>query len=283
VRLFVTGATGFIGSHFVHHAIAAGHDVIGLRRTPDSRPRIALTTEPCWLDKSLSAIDQRDLASVDCLVHLAAAGISPRTAPWSELLEQNVAAPTKLLETALAAGVNRWVITGSFAEYGDAGLRYDYIPPDAPLEPTFPYAASKAAGSLVFQTLARQHGAQLAYLRLFSVYGEGQHEANLWPMLQRAAPTGEDVPMTPGEQLRDFVSVEQVAAELLAACCDPTIAPGAPRVTNVGSGQPQTVRQFAEYWWRRWNAKGALQFGALPYRDGEVMRYVPELAPRKAA
>ncbi len=42
MRLFVTGATGFIGSHFVNQALAAGHEVVALRRTEQSRPRIEL-------------------------------------------------------------------------------------------------------------------------------------------------------------------------------------------------------------------------------------------------
>jgi nucleoside-diphosphate-sugar epimerase len=277
VRLFVTGAPGFIGSHFVKHALAAGHEVVGLRRSAESQPRIRLAQEPRWLTKSLLDVRPDDLAGADCLVHLAAAGISPRVAPWDELLQWNITAPLQLLATAHDTGVTRWVIAGTFAEYGAAGVRYEFIPPDAPLEPTYAYAASKAAGSVLFQTLARERQASLSYLRLFSVFGEGQHEENLWPMLRRAARAGEDLPMTPGEQVRDFVSVERVATELLAACADPSVKPGVPRVRNFGSGHPQTVRQFAEHWWRRWEAPGTLQFGALPYRTGEVMRFVPQI------
>jgi nucleoside-diphosphate-sugar epimerase len=83
--------------------------------------------------------------------------------------------------------------------------------------------------------------------------------------------------MTLGEQVRDFISVEQVAADLLKAAADSSVRPGVPLARNVGSGQPQTVRQFAETWWQRWEATGQLQFGALPYRDGEIMRYVPQV------
>jgi nucleoside-diphosphate-sugar epimerase len=283
VRILVTGATGFIGSHFVNHALAAGHEVIALRRSTESRPRIELVQSPRWLTKSMLDVSEHDFAGVDCLVHLAATGISPRTAPWDELLLWNVTAPMQLMTAAHDAGVDRWVITGTFAEYGNSGLRYEFIPPDAPLEPTYPYAASKAAGSILFQALAAERHARLNYLRLFSVFGDGQHESNLWPILSRAAESGEDVPMTPGEQVRDFVSVDRVAAAILAACSDESLQPGVPRVCNIGSGEPQAVRQFAEHWWRRWNARSALKFGALPYRAGEVMRYVPALDRTAAA
>jgi UDP-glucose 4-epimerase len=210
-------------------------------------------------------------------VHLAAAGISPRTGTWDELLEWNVVVPTKLLLISASAGVRRFVAAGSCLEYGRAGERYEFIPPNAPLEPTGAYAASKATGSVLFCTIAAEKKLQLSYLRLFSVFGVGQHEGNLWPMIRRAALAGENLAVTPGDQVRDFIAVEHVAAELLAAASDESIEPGVPRVRNVGSGRPQTVRQFAEHWWREFGAQGTLLVGELPYRNDEVMRYVPRV------
>jgi UDP-glucose 4-epimerase len=277
MRLLVTGATGFIGSHFVQHALAAGHEVVAVRRTAASRPSIEFAREPQWLTTSLPDIGERELVGIDCLVHLAATGVSPRVATDDELQKWNVEEPARLLERAAPAGVLRWVVTGSFAEYGTAGARYEFIPPDAPLEPTFPYAASKAAGAKLFGEIAAREGARLSYLRLFSVFGPGQHEGNLWPMIRQAALAGDDLPLTPGEQVRDFIAVEQVAAELLAAAMDDGVVAGVPRVRNVGTGRPQMVREFAEHWWREFGARGKLLIGALPYRDGEVLRFVPQV------
>jgi nucleoside-diphosphate-sugar epimerase len=277
MRIFVTGATGFIGSHFVNHALAAGQEVVALRRSPESVPRIELPREPAWLTKSMGQVTERDLAGMDVVVHLAAVGISPRVATWEELLEWNVAVPMKLLLMAASVGVTRFVAAGSCFEYGRAAARYEFIPPDAPLEPTGAYAASKAAGSVLFRTIALEKKVQLSYLRLFSVFGAGQHEGNLWPMIRRAALAGCDLPLTAGEQVRDFIAVEKVAAELLVAAGDDAVLPGLARVRNVGTGRPQTVRQFAEHWWREFDAQGELLFGQLPYRNDEVMRYVPQL------
>lgn len=84
--------------------------------------------------------------------------------------------------------------------------------------------------------------------------------------------------MTAGEQVRDFIPVETVADAFVAALARTDLQAGEPKIENVGTGKPQTLRAFAEDWWKQWNAKGKLKIGAVPYRANEVMRYVPEIA-----
>ena len=67
-----------------------------------------------------------------------------------------------------------------------------------------------------------------------------------------------------------------MAERLLALACDESVECGLPRIRNLGSGRPQSVRQFAEYWWREFGARGKLLFGSLPYRSDDVMRYVAQ-------
>ena len=67
-----------------------------------------------------------------------------------------------------------------------------------------------------------------------------------------------------------------MARQLLEACSAQQ-EPGLPQIMNVGPGKPQTLRAFAEFCWEKWNGKAKLLFGVKPYRDGEVMRYVPQL------
>lgn len=276
MRLFVTGGTGFIGTHFVAQSLAAGHEVVALRRTMGSQAKIVQPSGPEWLLKGMDAVAAEDLQGSNVLVHLAAHTPNVPYDTLENCLHWNVTVPLQLFRTAIAAGIRRFVVAGSCFEYGKAGERYEFIPPDAPLEPTQTYPASKAAASIAFSQLAREAGLSLSIHRIFQVFGEGEAESRLWPSLRRAAAAGEDLPMTPGEQIRDFVPVEGVAKQLLAACdLEPPI--GEPLIANLGSGRPQSLRDFAAYWWEQWGAKGELKFGALPYRSGEVMRYVPLL------
>jgi len=52
---------------------------------------------------------------------------------------------------------------------------------------------------------------------------------------------------------------------------------GRPKINNIGSGKPLSVHNFCSYWWKKWDAKGELIIGAVPYKKNEVMRYVPEI------
>lgn len=153
MRILVTGATGFIGSHFANVASAAGHDVIALRRL-GSTPRVPVSERVSWLEKSMAAVSAEDCRGMEAVVHFAAAGVSPPKANWSECFGTNVMDSLTFWNAALAGGVRRLVVCGSCFEYGASGNRYQAIPPSAPLEPIGPYHASKAAS---MATLALTH------------------------------------------------------------------------------------------------------------------------------
>ncbi len=280
MRLLVTGATGFIGSHFLECALRRGYDVVAQKRSVTSRPRISLAKEPSWLVKPLDEIEAEDIEGVDVLVHLAAHSANVPYDTLENCLYWNLTATVRLVQIAHLKGVRRFVVAGSCFEYGCSGERYEFIPTHAPLEPTQSYPTSKAAASIALIGFAAEAKVQLSIHRIFQVFGPGEPEARLWPSIHSMALSGKDMPMTAGEQIRDFIPVEIVAEQLLKACHDKSVVPGIAKLENVGTGKPQTVRAFAEYWWRHWNAQGKLVFGEIPYRAGEVMRYVPEIAPQ---
>jgi nucleoside-diphosphate-sugar epimerase len=277
MRLFLTGGTGFIGSHVLAAALAAGHEVLALRRSPHSAPVIPLPCQPEWCEGDLASLEAAQLQGIEAVLHLASAGVSPKKASWHELLQANVAGSLRLLERAAEAGVLRCIVAGTTHEYGKAAYRFNTIPPDAPLEPMSAYGASKAAAFQLLRTFAMEQGLELFYGRIFTAYGEGQYEGNFWPSLRRAALAGEDFPMTSGRQVSDFIPVADVAIHLLAACARPDVAPGRPLVVNIGSGAATSLLAFAEAEWGRLEATGRLLPASLPDRPDQIERYVPDL------
>lgn len=273
MKIVVTGSTGFIGSHFTKQSLATGHSVLAIRRSPASTPRIPLEQQPQWLDRGLDEVMAEDLKGCDVLVHLAAHTGNVPYDTLSNCLRWNLMAVLALFEQARMAGIRRYVVAGSCFEYGRSGVRYDAIPTDAPLEPTNAYAASKAAASIALRQWAEEHQLSLEILRVFHVYGEGEAETRFWPSLRRAALADEDFAMTAGEQIRDFIAVQDVAATFLHRATLLMSDGTRTNVYNLSAGKPVSIRTFAEHWWNYWGAKGQLLLGSVPYRPDEVMRY----------
>jgi nucleoside-diphosphate-sugar epimerase len=274
MNICLTGGTGFIGSHFLKQALAAGHTVRAIRRSVQSQPRITILNHVDWLDKQLDQVKSEELQGCDVLVHLAAHSVQYPFDSLANCLYWNVISVLQLFEQARQAGIEYFVVAGSCFEYGLSGERYEVIPTDAPLEPTNSYAASKAAASIALCQWAAEHNLNLDLLRVFHVYGEGESETRFWPSLRRAALAGQDFPMTAGEQIRDFISVEQVAGAFLRRALHKS-STHASHVYNLGTGNPRSLLSFAKDYWTKWSAKGSLIAGVLPYRENECMRYAP--------
>ena len=80
--------------------------------------------------------------------------------------------------------------------------------------------------------------------------------------------------MTSGKQIRDFIHVQDVATKLLQQIdlLQSQVVPVT--VTNIASGVPLSVREFALKIWNSYSPSSSLSFGSLPLRPGEMSRYV---------
>lgn len=274
MNICLTGGTGFIGSHFLKQALDADHSVRAIRRSANSQPRISIPNQPEWVNCDLDKVTSEELHGCDVLVHFAAHSVLYPFDTPANCLRWNLNAVFQLFEQARKSGIRHFVVAGSCFEYGLSGERYEKIPTHAPLEPTNSYAASKAASSIALLQWAKEYDLNLNLLRVFHVYGLGEAESRFWPSLRRAALTGQDFPMTKGEQIRDFANVEDVASLFLRTSQNMSSDDGV-NVYNVGSGYPRTLLSFAQECWSSWNATGNLMPGAVHYRKNECMRYVP--------
>ena len=274
MKLFLTGGTGFVGSHFIQHALAAGHSILALRR-PGSTTRVVLDVHPTWLEGPLDGDYRQHLEGVDVLVHLASHTPNPPYAPLDECLYWNVFASLNLARQACEAGVKKFLVAGTCFEYGRAATRLEVLATDAPLEPEHSYATSKAAAAIAFEGFAREKMLHLKLLRIFQTYGEGELQSRFWPSLREAAVNGRDFAMSAGEQIRDFVPVQSVAAQFVRHLDFAGNSAGEPSIHHVCSGAHQSLLEFAQYWWRHWGATGSLLPGVIPYRPNEIMRLLP--------
>jgi len=274
-RVLVTGASGFIGKHLLRRLRDLGAEIYAGTGPgspvshPSSSDRRWLTFDVCDGDAVRATVEAVDPHVV---FHLAAAGVINSTADPMELLMVNGGGVVHLLEAMQGRDVRRIVLVGTSHEYGSRKTGEG-------LDPFSAYAASKVAAWAYGRMYWREHGLPIITVRPFQVYGAGQPRMALIPAAIRAALSGEDFAMTPGEQERDFVQVGDVAAGLTAAA----EAPQAEGTSlDLGTGAGHTVRHVVDWIWRWTAAKGKVQYGALPYRAGEPMRLVAD-AERTAA
>jgi nucleoside-diphosphate-sugar epimerase len=250
-RVLVTGATGFIGTHARAALEEAGHDVV--------TPRLDLL-HPRAADVLVEA------ARATHLLHLAWYAVPGKfwSAPENE---EWIRATMRLLRAFYNAGGQRAVAAGTCAEYdweGD-GLLSER---DTPIRPATPYGRAKA------ETFARatELGAELAWGRVFFLYGPGEHPDRLVSSVARRVLAGEEAPTTEGTQVRDFMHVADVAGAFAAL-----VGSDVTGAVNIGSGEPVTVREVVAEVGRAAGRPELLRPGALPQREGEPPRLVADV------
>lgn len=265
MRALVTGGGGFIGSHLVRRLVSNGADVTVTAR-PGSKPwrlsslGLDVNVVPLALGEPVDTDLRAAMAGTDVVFHLAAAGVDPSKDSGADVVCANVVGTVRLLEAAAEAKVRRFVNCGSCFEYGGGSrLREDAMPC-----PRSEYAASKSAAWIVASAFARRYGLSVVTVRPFTVYGPQEQEYRLVPSTIAGALAGDAIDLTPGEQTRDFVYVEDVVEGILAAA-----EASETGTFNLCTGRETSVRELAETVVELVGT-GTLRLGALPYRSTEL-------------
>ena len=261
-RVLVTGASGFIGSHVARSLVERGREVAVVIRPGSSLWRLEdivdrLTLIPGDLTDAGLLRPALETWRPEACIHLAW-----YAEPGKYLTaRENIPAlegSLHLLDELIHVECGQVVMTGTCAEYDtDRG----YLREDGPVRPTTLYAATKLSLNLIASQIAASAGINLAWARLFFLYGPQEDERRLVPALIRSLLRGESFPASAGEQVRDYLHVSDMASALCALTEQ--------RVTgtvNVCSGVPVTMRQVMETVAAVTGNGHLIQFGEIPYR-----------------
>jgi nucleoside-diphosphate-sugar epimerase len=261
-RVLVTGATGFIGRRLVERLVALGCEVHGTGRAAVALP--GATSHAASLDEPEAFGRLAAALRPEVTFHLAAATERARRAELlAPMVRHNVLPVAALCEALVAVPRARLVLVGSAEDYGAAPGPWRE---SAREEPVSPYGVSKVAAAHVALAAQVAFGLGAVVARPSVVYGPGQRGDHFLPGLIATCLFGGRFAMTPGEQLRDFLYIDDLVAGLLALA---TRAPPG-RIFNLASGAPVRLVDVACAV-QKLVGRGELAVGALPYRPAEAM------------
>lgn len=256
-RILLTGATGYLGSHLAQALLGAGHSVVVLKRRSSSLRRL----ESILPRITLLDVDGLDLSvpfkehgKIDAVIH-AATSYGRNGESASQMAEANLAFPLRLLDAAIVAQTPVFLNT-------DTAL-------DKFLNA---YSLSKTQFAEWGQHFAGQKKIHFLNLRLEHFYGEGDDDSKFTThVIKNCLTNTPELKLTLGEQRRDFVYIDDVVSAYLLLLEKQESLPDWFVELDVGSGDAVTIREFVEMVHRLTKSSTHLNFGAQPYRQGEVM------------
>lgn len=276
MKVLLSGASGFIGRHVLSELRKTGLEVAALTRNARGLSALQGAVEVFEMDISFPPANAFEtLGSPDVLIHLAWNGL-PNYRSLHHF-EQEVPKQYAFLKSLVEGGLKSMVVAGTCFEYG---MQSGALSEDRPALPITPYGLAKDMLRRQLEFLQIIRPFNLTWCRLFYMFGLGQAADSLYTQLSHAAKRGDPVfDMSGGEQLRDFLPVEEVARYIVHLA-------GSERSTgliNVCAGKPISVRNLVEKWLQDHEWKIHLNLGRYPYPDYEPMAFWGDTARLRAA
>jgi len=268
MKILVTGATGFVGRYVVKALLKKNIEVVATSRDPEKVKNVPWFSEVEYIACDLSEAGRNFFSyfnGPDCMIHLAWDGLSHYNS--NDHFEKGVALHYRFIKNMLANGLGHLIVAGTCLEYG---LQNGCLSEEMDTRPVVSYGLAKDTLRKYLEHQIKNRPVTFQWIRLFYMYGAGQSENALLPQLDQAIENGSEFfNMSGGEQLRDYLSVETIAAHIVAIALQKKIT----GLINCCSGVPVSVRQLVEK--RIWETGSSikLNLGHYPYPDYEPMAF----------
>ncbi len=282
MKILVTGATGFIGSHLVQRLLGVKHEVHVLTRPGtdlellgDRQGRIVVHSHSGSTQNMIEIVKD---ARPDVIVHLASLFVGEhKSTDLEELIKSNVLLSTQIVEAMSLNHVRQLINVGtSWQHYEDA----DYKPVNL-------YAASKQAFRSLLSFYVETCDLRVINLELFDTFGPNDRRDKLFNLLDRLRTTGETISMSPGYQKINLVHIDDVCDAFILALkrLRLDLVKGS-ETYSVCSDNSIDLRELVRVYESEANVKLNVKWGGRSYRAREVMRpwsrgvNLPGWAPR---
>jgi dTDP-6-deoxy-L-talose 4-dehydrogenase (NAD+) len=268
MKILVTGATGFVGSHVINELLKYDHQIIIAVRNKNSVKHLQDKIKVIEFDLDNLQSNKNyfsESGKPDLLIHLAWQGLPNYKEKFH--LEKNLPSHSAFLKNIVSNGLQNLVVTGTCFEYG---MKEDCLSEEMESDPQNPYALAKDKLRKFLEELQKQNSFTLKWIRLFYMYGKWQNPNSLLSQLETALQKGDKVfNMSGGEQLRDYLPIETVAEYIVRIALQNKIT----GIINCCSGVPIKVKTFVEKYLEKNKKKINLNLGYYPYPDYEAMAF----------
>lgn len=268
-RIFLTGATGFLGSHIARKLIESNHHLIlSCREKSDFTRCQDFKNKAIWINlNSPEWKSEIEKFQPEIIINIAWQGVeSTSRENWSMQIE-NIIFQQKLLDIAEKTKVKTFIGFGSQAEYGDM-----LHPPEEtdPVNATTAYGAIKLAALQIVKSFCEKYNINWIWLRLFSFFGEEESDNWLIPSIIKKIKENELLELTPGEQQVAYIYVKDLA-EITATIIESEIPSG---VYNISGDQLISIKELVTKIRNLVNPEYKLNFGTIPYRKNQPMKII---------
>lgn len=234
-----------------------------------------LTIAPCDLDDEAATKELIERTQPELALHLAWY-VEPGKF-WSSARNLDCVAMTANLARALElAGCHRIVAAGTCAEYAWVG---DILSEErTPLHPRSLYGVCKDSTRRFLEAFCRTFSMEFAWARFFYLYGPGEPVVRLVPSVVLSLLKNEPIPCSTGEQVRDYLHIEDAATALWQVAKSPLSG-----AVNIGSGDGLKVRSIVETIARLLGKPELIQWGAIPNNPEDPLTLVADIAKLRKA
>jgi nucleoside-diphosphate-sugar epimerase len=270
-RVLVSGASGFVGLPLVAQLTRGGREVHALHTRADPPALANVHWHLLDLRDRAAAADLMEELAPEQFVHVAWYTEPGRVWRAQENVDW-VEHSLHLVRSFVRSGGRRVVMLGTCAEYDWSIDSGPLAESSSPLAPATLYGVAKDALRRVACAYLEQEGVELAWARLFFLYGPREDPRRLVSSVVRSLLAGRAVATGSGERVRDFMHVED-AAGAVAALLD-SAAVGA---VNIASGKGVTVKELIDGIVGLTGRPELVREGALPDRSWEPPRLLADV------
>ncbi len=261
MKILVTGASGFVGSHLASRLAFEGNDVLGVDNysdyySPDLKiQRKKFLLEPFGvkhIDLDLADFDQTqqlvDTFKPDRVFHLAAqAGVRIPLRQPEKYISSNLVGHANIQIACINAQVPDVLFASSSSVYG-AKCRVPFDESDTEVFPTSFYGTTKLVGEILSANITRNSLSRSRGLRFFTVYGPWGRPDMAYFQIISAGILGKKFKLFgDGQVLRDFTYISDIVNGICLLAEDlSTQNPGFSDVVNIGGGKPESILSLLE-------------------------------------